>query len=383
MSEARPESFFEGLPSFSNFAEITEDRHYARLPEDWFVVITDVRGSTRAIEEGRYRDVNTIGAASISAVQETVPEELPFVFGGDGATILVPPSRLEATLDALGGLAALARESYDMELRVGRIEAREVYAEGASIEVAKHELVAGRSLAVIRGGGLAVAERFIKGNEPKYCLDTSNAKPREVLGLTCRWEPIRSQRGEMMSLLVEARGERPNDVYANVLAKLAEVFGGSLDAANPVEPERMRYKSFLRIARDERRQMPTWSLRALYARLFSIVVSVLFFAFRKKLGGYDPEPYRAAMKTHADYRKFDDMLRMVVDCTSEQKTRIREALDDMASRGLLAYGAHASETALMTCYVREMRDGQHIHFIDGGSGGYAMAAKQLKALRSG
>jgi hypothetical protein len=25
-----------------------------------------------------------------------------------------------------------------------------------------------------------------------------------------------------------------------------------------------------------------------------------------------------------------------------------------------------------------VRDGQHIHFIDGGNGGYAMAAKELK-----
>jgi hypothetical protein len=380
---AAPARFFADLASFTNFAEITNDEHFSRLPEDWFVVITDVRGSTRAIEEGRYRDVNTIGAASISAVQEAVTEELPFVFGGDGATILVPPSHLHTTLEALSGLAALSRERYGMELRVGRVEAREVYAEGATIEVAKHEIVAGRSLAVIRGGGLAIAERLIKGDEARYCRDTRHSLPTEVRGLTCRWQPIESQRGEMMSLLVEARGEKPNDVYAEVLAKLADVFGGELDTANPVEPERMRYKSFLNIARDERRQMPRLSWSTVYARLFSIVVAILFFTFRLKLAGYDPEPYRAAMRSHADYRKFDDMLRMVVDCTDEQKTRIREVLDEMASRGLIVYGAHASETALMTCYVREMRDGQHIHFIDGGGGGYAMAAKQLKAQRSG
>ena len=32
----------------------------------------------------------------------------------------------------------------------------------------------------------------------------------------------------------------------------------------------------------------------------------------------------------------------------------------------------------MTCYVNGLEDGQHIHFIDGGDGGYAVAAKQLK-----
>ena len=32
----------------------------------------------------------------------------------------------------------------------------------------------------------------------------------------------------------------------------------------------------------------------------------------------------------------------------------------------------------MTYYVANLEPSQHIHFIDGGDGGYAMAAKQLK-----
>ena len=32
----------------------------------------------------------------------------------------------------------------------------------------------------------------------------------------------------------------------------------------------------------------------------------------------------------------------------------------------------------MTCYVPSFSDGKHVHFIDGGDGGYAIAAKQLK-----
>jgi hypothetical protein len=32
----------------------------------------------------------------------------------------------------------------------------------------------------------------------------------------------------------------------------------------------------------------------------------------------------------------------------------------------------------MTCYVQNLSDTAHIHFVDGGDGGYAMAAKQLK-----
>jgi len=44
-------------------------------------------------------------------------------------------------------------------------------------------------------------------------------------------------------------------------------------------------------------------------------------------------------------------------------------------QGDVFYGMHTSRTALMTCYVQYVKDGQHIHFIDGGD---AMAAKQFK-----
>lgn len=37
-----------------------------------------------------------------------------------------------------------------------------------------------------------------------------------------------------------------------------------------------------------------------------------------------------------------------------------------------------TQDSLMTCYVDDINDGGHIHFIDGADGGYAMAAKQLK-----
>jgi hypothetical protein len=35
----------------------------------------------------------------------------------------------------------------------------------------------------------------------------------------------------------------------------------------------------------------------------------------------------------------------------------------------------------MTCLVSSETDGLHVHFIDGGGGGYTRAASQLKAMR--
>ena len=84
------------------------------------------------------------------------------------------------------------------------------------------------------------------------------------------------------------------------------------------------------------------------------------------------------MRTHADYRKFDDVLRMVLDCSEIQTQEIEQYLESKYQEGQLFYGTYKSNNALMTCYVQDIQPGQHIHFIDGGDGGYAMAAKQLK-----
>ena len=36
---------------------------------------------------------------------------------------------------------------------------------------------------------------------------------------------------------------------------------------------------------------------------------------------------------------------------------------------------------LMTCFVEAASDYQHVHVIDGGDGGYTMAAREMKAHR--
>ncbi|HBR93799.1 MAG TPA: hypothetical protein DEA90_06505, partial [Opitutae bacterium] len=57
------------------------------------------------------------------------------------------------------------------------------------------------------------------------------------------------------------------------------------------------------------------------------------------------------MRTHADYRKFDDTLRMVIDISAQQSEAITCYLDSLYKKGLLFYGLHNSKDSLMTCYV--------------------------------
>ncbi len=168
------ENFYDELVSFKDFHKLASDQHYRPLPEDWDIVISDIRGSTKAIENGRYQDVNTLGAASIAVVQaKFLGRQIPFVFGGDGASFLIPHSALASVKEALIGLRQFALANYAMEMRVGAVSMRELLAHHQQIEVAKFELAAGKSIALIRGGGLSFAESLIKKHPDKYCFNVA------------------------------------------------------------------------------------------------------------------------------------------------------------------------------------------------------------------
>ena len=84
--------FYQQLPLYPDFTRLTEPSYYQNLPPDWLLVISDVEGSTQAIQAGRYKEVNALGASVIIAVLNIVkPLSIPFIFGGDGASLCIPP----------------------------------------------------------------------------------------------------------------------------------------------------------------------------------------------------------------------------------------------------------------------------------------------------
>ncbi len=372
-------NFYSGLPSFPDFLEITRDEHFVRAPEDWFVIITDVKGSTKAIEAGRYKDVNTVGAASISVVQELLDEDFPYVFGGDGATLLIPPREIDRVLEALTRLERLSREKFKLGLRIGRVTVREVVQRGGSIEVAKHELAAGKCVAVFRGGGLGEAEKLIKGDEENYCVVSERPGDLDLKGLSCRWSPLPNKRGLVLSLLVLSRRNPPEKIYDDFLRHFQTVFEGAIDQSNPVNTDSISYHSIRQCLDDETRFITKTRSWAFFKRFCEIVAAVLIFKHGWPAGVFNAKKYKKSMRSHSDHRKFDDMLRMIVGCSRAQARAIHRYLEAGRLRGDLFYGMHTSLTALMTCYVQDVKEGKHIHFIDGGDGGYAMAAKQFKA----
>ncbi|MGV0025018.1 DUF3095 family protein [Phormidesmis priestleyi] len=88
--------------------------------------------------------------------------------------------------------------------------------------------------------------------------------------------------------------------------------------------------------------------------------------------------YRYIVAAATDYRKFDDMLRMVICGNAQQRQQLTNYLEQKARSSQLVYGLHVSDRSLLTCLVYE-RNGRQVHFVDGADGGYALAAKAMKA----
>ena len=193
--------------------------------------------------------------------------------------------------------------------------------------------------------------------------------------LACRWNPIPATHDEVISLLVQALPIEENttsETYQKFCNELTNILG-NIESHNPVNHQNMTQKDSSTVIQ---------SIRKIQAHQLVEQFNQIVFLLLSYLPGFtillNIPTYKATLASHSDYWKFDDMLRMILDCTFEQSQRIEALCEDWHQRGWIAYGIHHSKEALMTCQFDAFEDGKHLHFIDGGDGGYAMAAKGLK-----
>ncbi|MGB3309608.1 MAG: DUF3095 domain-containing protein [Nodosilinea sp.] len=383
------DAFYADLPPLEQFLDLANPHNYVEAPADWYALITDVVSSGQAIARGQYKEVNVLGASSIMAVLNAVaPLDVPFVFGGDGALLLVPPNAVHAAREALLGLRALSFDSFGLDLRVGIVPLT-VLRPQHSVRVAKFQLSPTYCQASFIGGGLTYATELIKTN-PAYRLNVSGDRTvANLAGLECRWQDIPSPRGHTLSLIVAAlpSGGYVNEyLYSEVLETIHDIYG-EWESYHPValaalkislNPERLRAEA------KARAKSPQWVDRATYtARAYlESLLGLGLMEFDVQAGGVEWGRYKADVRAASDYQKIDDMLRMVIAGSPAQTDQIVAYLESRLAQGHLVYGVHVSDRALMTCLIMDRRD-RHFHLIDGADGGYALAAEQLKARLQG
>jgi len=376
------------IEAFDNFSGISDLANYRRAPDDWHVVIADVVSSTAAIAQGRYKDVNMIGAACINAVLNISQKKtIPYVFGGDGATLMVPPDRLQHATEVLLGVRDLAAAKFDLSLRVGVVPVADIHRQASvQVRVGKYRLSPGNELGVFSGGGIEVAEKWVKSGSDYLLQHRSDEGSPDLSGLSCRWEPLASQNGTMLSLLVQARASDEAgkaSLYRSLIDAIEAITTSTGRSVKPVSDANMIFRWPPRGIGAEIKATVGERNRTLYGLqlYFNSLIQWCLDRFDITAGGYRGRAYRSELRDNTDYQRFDDTLRMLLDCSTEQADMIDELLRSAETRGELSYGLHPSDSALMTCLVFNLDRGEHVHFVDGSDGGFTAAAKNMKAKR--
>ena len=374
------ESFYGGIPVFRGFARLMEPALYSPLPDDWSIGIADIVESTKAIAQARYKAVNMAGAAIIAAVTNALDgREFPFVFGGDGASFAVSPGDLDRAREALAATAIWVKEDLELMMRVALVPVAAVRAQGFDVRIARFGPSPNLSYAMFSGGGLGGAETAMKRGEFAVEAAPTGTQP-DLTGLSCRFEEIPSVRGLILSVLVVRARDADAGAFRKVIEDIITLVERSPDAGRPVPPGGPGLRWPPPGAEMEARAKRGGSLlrRRVHVLAHTLFVYVVM-RFGISVGGFVPKTYVQQVVENSDFRKYDDGLRMILDCSPELERALTQRLAAAAAAGIVRYGLHRQDAAMMTCFTPSALRSDHVHFIDGARGGYASAATALKA----
>jgi hypothetical protein len=248
------------------------------------------------------------------------------------------------------------------------------------VRVARFGPSANLSYAMFSGGGLGFADAAMKRGEFAIESAPPGTQP-DLSGLSCRFEEIPAARGLILSVLVVPTARAEPRAFRKVIEDILQLVERTPDAGRPVPsggpplkwpPQGIEYE-----ARATRRG-PLFARRSmvLALTLWAYVVMRLDI----KVGNFVPKNYVRQVVENSDFRKYDDGLRMILDCTEELANALTERLAKAAANGVVRYGLHRQDAAMMTCFTPSVMRSDHVHFIDGARGGYASAATALKAM---
>ncbi|TGK85348.1 DUF3095 domain-containing protein [Leptospira bourretii] len=382
------DDFYKNLTPSSNFKNLFDGVMPTKVPDDWFILITDIVGSTKAIEEGRYKDVNTAGGLTAIAVANVYGHmDFPFVFGGDGVTFLLPINLLFPIRSAIADTISQVRSAFGLEMRAGIVPVQELYRAGAELFLSKFRASAHYVQCSLFGDALPLAETWIKEGKDESYLVRENEKilPADFTGFTCRWQDVPSERGEIVSLIVKPIHKDfgvCKKTVTRVLNFIRSEYGEEGDY-HPLRVNNIELASGSYLRNEALARVGKSSGFRYYLTLTQIWIerTVMAFAMRfgipLKSGHYSLDKLKDYQVLSADFRKYDGTLKMVIDGSHEHREALVSFLNQLETEGLIRYGIFVSNRSLMTC-VLKVASSEEVHFVDGADGGFAMAAKMLK-----
>ena len=380
------DNFYKYLKvSVASLPETLREGGFIEVPENWYVVIADVKNSTAAVNAGNHNDVNLVAASSLVVALNIARDagvEVPFFFTGDGGTVFVPSLILKDVLEGLNTHNTNSIKNFNLQLHSGSLSVKSIKQAGYSLQIAKVRFGKSMSKAVVIGDGLQYAEKIIKGpgSSAEASLDEINLN---LEGLECRWDRIKPPSGEneVVCYLIETiRPELQAEVYADVLQRMDEIYG-ALEKRNPISLERLKLLlSFNKIRQEMMARFGKWKRSYLASSFLETFVGQLYFKFNWKIKHLRGKEYLKQVVNNADILTIDGRINTIISATRDKHQSFIQYLTQMEGAGSLVFGHFTSRESVMTCYIQN-RNENHIHFVDGADGGYTEAAKVLKSKR--
>ncbi len=371
--------FYAELPVHRNALPqvLMQPSLFHAVPADWFVIITDIKNSTEAVYSGNHETVNLVATGSIVSVLNIAYKDnivVPFFFGGDGATFIVPPLLVQKVIPALLLYKENTKKVYGLELRIGTVPVEQIYAKGHQLNITKFSFSDFFPIPIVLGNGLNYAEQVIKGED--YLLSGHDDAEAELNlnGMECRWDkiPPPENREEVVTLLVVALDATQQAiVFSRIMQYIDDIYGVP-QHRQPISVAKLKLTTtFNKMGRATRAILGkiNW-----FTRLKEWITSHLGFIYFKTKNG---KQYLRRLVDMSDTLVIDGKINTVISGNEKQRSALENVLNNLEAAGEIWYGMHISSSSVMSCYVRDLKDG-HVHFVDGAEGGYTKAAGMLK-----
>ncbi|QDO94432.1 DUF3095 domain-containing protein [Formosa sediminum] len=362
---------------------LSKPEQFQRIPDDWHIVVTDIKGSTASIDNGFSEIVNLIATGSIIAALNIAAKhvvDIPFFFGGDGATLLIPSTLLSEIMAALTIHQENIQKEFNIYLRVGSISVAHVYANNQDLKIAKASINALHTIPIVLGNGLHFAERLIKSRDSVLDKSTITQMGLDLEGMECRWNkiPPPQHSNEVVSLLITAtNASQQAPIFQKILEHTNAVYG-SLRHRNPISIPKLKLSfNYMRIKTELKVSKRTAGILNVLKVWMNNIIGKYYY-----LPTQNGQNYLKELTQLSDILVIDGRINMVISGTTTQRQKLTGYLDDLEQNGEILYGRYVSNSSIMSCYVRN-RNAKHIHFVDGGNSGYTRAAKVLKGKLAG
>lgn len=371
------DQFYTNLPV--NELKLTQvfnlEHLFHKIPKDWHVIITDIKNSTAAVESGQNQTVNLVATGSIITVLNLAYKAnfaVPFFFGGDGATFIVPEVIKDAAMKALLIFQKNTLDNFDLELRAGTVPVIDIFNNGFDLRICKYKSSESLSIPIALGDGLSYAEKVIKARD--YSSSSADDELIDLNGMECRWDKIDppETNHEVVTLLAVAEHEsKQPEAFTKVIALLDEIYG-TPEKRQPISVSKLKLKTtFTRIELGLRARLKKVTFFKTLNTWLTYLLAYFYFETKK---GKD---YLKRLVTMSDTLVIDGRINTVITGTKEQRLLLEERLILLEKGGLITFGLCVSKESIMSCYVRDLQD-DHIHFVDGADGGYTYAAGIIK-----